>query len=740
VRIEYDKEQQLFHLSNDQVSYVMGVLRNGHMGHFSFGDKLTGALKQDYFRNVNRGLTNYIYEGEFEFSLSHEKLEFPCWGTTDYRLPAIDITDDRGSSIIDFKFKGFEITDEKPEIPGLPSTRRASGQSKSLILTLEDSILLAELTLIYTIYRDIPIVTRSAAIKYNGDSKLTLNRLMSMNLDFELIHLQGDWMKERHVERYPLHYGLQSIESNRGASSAIHNPFMAFARPHCTEQSGEVIGISLIYSGNFYIGAEVDSDHHLRVAVGINPSQFQWSLNHGESFHTPEAVLSYSNQGLNGLSHAFHTLIRNHIIHPKYRGRLNPVLINNWEATYFDFNEDKLLEIASQAKALGIELFVLDDGWFSSRNSDKSGLGDWRVNTEKLPSGLKGLSKKIHDMDMQFGLWIEPEMVNRGTPIYVEHPEWIIGDPLRSRSHGRNQFILDFSRTDVVDAIYHQLVTVLDEANADYLKWDMNRNITEAYSAALGLRQGELFHRYILGVYNLYSRLTMRYPNLLIESCAAGGGRFDMGMLYFAPQAWTSDNSDAVERLKIQYGTSYLYPLSTMGAHVTATPNHQVKRVTSLKLRADVAYFGSFGYELDLTKLTPQEKEEIKTQVMFYKENRALLLYGDFYRLISPFEGDGNLTAWQVVSKDRKEAILGYYQVLAKPNAGLSKIKPVGLEPNAYYRVSGYDEPLSGNFLMHSGLLIKPAYNGIESTELHDGDFQSRLYIMTQVEADNHWD
>ena len=744
MKIEFDIKEQIFHLSNHKISYVLGVLKNGHLGHFYYGEAIYGPLTQDNFRkNVNRGLTNYLYEGDFDFSLSHEKLEYPSYGTTDYRQPALMLTDNRGSKIVDFKYKKHLIFDGKPELEGLPSTRGDASNCKTLTIVLEDLTLSSELRLNYTIFNELPIIARSVSLHYFGDSKLSINQLMSMNIDFfdsdfDFLHLHGDWIKERHIERYPLHRGMQSIDSKRGASSSVHNPFVALVRPSCTEHIGEAYGFALVYSGNFHIGAEVDSDRHTRFCMGINPFQFRWTLSKGEVFTSPEAVLTYSNKGLNGLSQSFHSLITHHLIHPKYKGRMNQILVNNWEATYFDFNEQKLLEIASEAKQLGMELFVLDDGWFGDRNSDRYGLGDWRVNRNKLPNGITGLSDKIHEMGLQFGLWIEPEMVNQNTELFKEHSDWVIGDPFRNRSHGRNQYVLDFGQPEVVDFLFMQLTEVLDGAKVDYVKWDMNRNITEAYSYVLGSRQGELFHRYILGVYELYRRLLARYPDLLIESCAAGGGRFDMGMLYFAPQTWTSDNSDAIERLKIQYGTTMLFPLSTMGAHVTASPNHQVKRNTSLKLRADVAYFGSFGYELDLTKLTANEKIEVKNQIAFYKKNRNTFLNGTFYRLISPFEGDGNVTAWQVISSDLRNIILGYYQVLSRPNDGLFKIKPVGLEPNALYTVSCIEGLVSGSFLMQSGILMKPAFNGIESTEEYDGDFQSRLIMIDKVDEIKH--
>ena len=460
-----------------------------------------------------------------------------------------------------------------------------------------------------------------------------------------------------------LEQGIQAVDSRRGNSSHEHKPFLVLKRPHTTEHQGEAIGFSLVYSGNFRMQAEVDTHDVTRVTAGIKPAGFDWKLDIGERFQTPEAVMVYSNEGLNGMSQAFHRLYRSRLARGYWRDRVRPILNNNWEATYFDFTEDRLVEIASKAKECGVELFVLDDGWFGERSSDRAGLGDWYANKKRLPRGIKGLAERIEALGMKFGLWFEPEMVNKDSDLYRLHPDWILQTPGRSVSHGRYQYVLDFSRKEVVDCIYEMMAKLLAEARISYIKWDMNRSITECYSAALPAdRQGEVFHRYILGVYDLYERLTSNFPEVRFESCASGGGRFDPGILYYAPQGWASDDSDAVERLKIQYGTSMCYPISSIGAHVSVTPNHQVFRNTPLHTRANVAYFGTFGYELDLNKLTDEEIEQVKSQISFMKEYREIIQFGTFYRLKSPFEN--NETIWQVVSEDKKTSLVGWYRVL----------------------------------------------------------------------------
>jgi alpha-galactosidase len=462
--------------------------------------------------------------------------------------------------------------------------------------------------------------------------------------------------------------------------------------------------------------------------MGINPFDFNWLLKSKQSFQAPEVVLVYSDNGINGMSQTYHTLYRTRLVKGKWRDKERPVLINNWEATYFNFNEKKIVEIAKVSKELGIELFVLDDGWFGQRDDDTTSLGDWFVNKRKLPNGITGLAEKINELGLAFGLWFEPEMVSKVSELYKKHPDWIIHVPNRKPSQGRNQYILDFSRQEVVDYIYHAMAKILSTAPILYIKWDMNRYMTEIGSIKLpASRQREVAHRYILGVYALYERLTTEFPDILIESCAGGGARFDPGILHFAPQTWTSDDTDAIERLKIQYGTSMVYPLSSIGAHVSAVPNHQVGRITSIETRANVAYFGVFGYELDVTKLSSEEKEKIKKQIIFYKENRELIHKGTFYRIQSPFEKDGNVTSWIVVSKDQKEAIAGRYQVLGKPNPRYERLVLRGLRQEYKYRIEGITGFFYGDELMNAGLNLD---NVVLSGELQFGDFTSQIFKL----------
>ncbi len=565
-------------------------------------------------------------------------------------------------------------------------------EADTLEIDLFDKVLQCQLTLTYTIYQDRNVISRHARFVNIGKEDYFLDQAMSMSLDlpddqFEMIHLQGAWAREGHLEKKRLSKGIQSIYSNRGASSHVFNPFLALKRFQTDEQKGEVYGFSLVYSGNFLAQVEVDTYNVSRVTMGINPFQFKWKLAAGESFQTPECIMVYSDHGLNGMSQTFHKLYRDRLARGYWRDKTRPILINNWEATYFDFNEDKVLQIAKTAKDLGIELFVLDDGWFGKRDDDSSSLGDWFEYEEKLPNGIEGLAEKVEELDMRFGLWFEPEMVCKDTRLFEEHPDWIIATPNRRVSHGRNQFVLDFSRCEVVDHLFNLMDQIISKSKISYIKWDMNRHITEAFSQALPTdQQGEVYHRYILGVYDLYERLIEKYPEILFESCAGGGARFDPGMLYYAPQTWTSDDTDAVERLKIQYGTSMIYPLSSIGSHVSDIPNHQVGRMTPIDTRAAVAYFGTFGYELDITKLSDQEKGQVREQVAFFKENRKLIRNGEFHRLLSPF--DDNITAWMVVSEDKTEALVGYYKVLAKPNEPYQRIKLTGLDPNQLYQVN----------------------------------------------------
>jgi alpha-galactosidase len=715
--IKVNEDRLEFHLTNGKVSYLFRVMdKIQQLEHLYFGKSIHHRNNFDYFTEREVRPSNNQFEGDHTTSLEHIRQEYPSFGSTDFRYPAQQIRYPLGDRISNFEYASFNIIEGKPRLEGLPATYvETKEEAETLEVILKDQYSELSLHLFYTIFKGRSVIARSARFTNSGLETYLIENAMSVSIDFphndfELIHLNGAWARENHVERRPLLTGVQSVSSARGASSHAHNPFIALARPETTEHFGEAYGLSLVYSGNFLAQVEVDTYNVTRAMIGINPFQFTWKLHPKESFQTPEAVLVYSANGLNEMSQSFHELYRNRLARGEWRDKERPILINNWEATYFQFNEEKIMEIARTGADLGMELFVLDDGWFGNRQDDTSSLGDWFVNMEKLPNGMKGLSKKIHELGLKFGLWFEPEMVCKDTKLFNEHPDWLIQVPGKRLSHGRNQFILDFSRPEVVESIFDQMDLILSDCQIDYIKWDMNRYISEAFSVALPSdQQGEIFHRYILGVYSLYERLIEKYPHILFESCAGGGARFDPGMLYYAPQAWASDDTDAVERLKIQYGTSMVYPLSSIGSHVSAVPNHQVGRTTSLETRTNVAYFGTFGYELDITLLTETEKQQIKKDIAFFKEHRRLIQQGTFIRLKSPF--DGNETAWMVVSNDQSEAIVGYYEVLAKPNRPYERLLLKGLAEDKEYQINGNLQRF-GDDLMQIGLLFGDNFTG----------------------------
>ncbi len=729
-----------FHLYNGQISYLMKILRNGQLGQLYFGKKI--PPKEDYgylLENRYRPASAYVFDNDYSFSLEHLKQEYPAYGTTDFRMPALEILQPNGSRITDFQYVSHKIYKGKPALKGLPATYTESEEeADTLELLLRDELLQIEMTLVYTIFRQENAIARSVRFENKGTAACQITRAMSLSLDlpdadYEWIQFSGAWGRERYVKTRVLQQGIQSVNSTRGGSGHFHNPFVMLKRPTADEFQGEVMGFSLVYSGNFLAQAEVDTYDVTRMMIGINPFGFSWQLEPEEEFQTPEAVMVYSAEGMNGMSQTFHRLYRTRLARGYWRDRERPVLINNWEATYFDFTEEKLLDIARTAKEDGVELFVLDDGWFGTRYGETSGLGDWTPNLKRLPDGIKGLSEKIEALGLKFGLWFELEMVNKDSDLYRSHPDWIIQTPGRHASHGRKQYVLDFSRKEVVDHIYEMVAALLREAKISYIKWDMNRYITECFSQAYEAnRQGEIFHRYILGVYELYDRLNREFPQILFESCASGGGRFDPGLLYYAPQCWTSDDSDGLERQKIQYGTSYVYPISSMGAHVSITPNHQLNRITPLKTRGYVAAFGAFGYELDLARLTPEEREIVREQIRFVKKYRKLIHTGTFYRLLSPFEG--NFTAWMVVSQDRRQAIVAYFKTLNDVNREYRRLRLKGLDQSLIYHMSEEGKrqrEFYGSELMNIGIITTDASAGeVPQGEEPCCDFWSRMIIL----------
>ena len=733
-----NSSETTFHLCNGEISYLFAVLPNRQLGQLYFGKRIREREDFSYLIETRaRPMSSCVFDTDKRFSMEHLRQEYPVFGTSDYRMPAVEVVQENGSRISDLCYDGYRIEAGKPKLPGLPATYTEDGaEAETLVIMLRDKVsgLLAELS--YTIFSEGGILARSVRFVNEGKKDLKLTTAMSLCLDlpdsdYEWMQFSGAWARERYPKLRKLEQGIQSVGSLRGNSSHNHNPFVILKRPGADESRGEAIGFSLVYSGNFLAQAEVDTYDTTRMLLGIHPAAFEWKLEPGETFQAPEAVMVYTDQGLNHLSQTFHRLYQKRLARGYWRDRPRPILINNWEATYFDFTEDRLVEIAKKAKESGVELFVLDDGWFGKRSNEHAGLGDWIANPERLKNGITGLADRIEALGMKFGLWFEPEMVNRDSDLYREHPDWILQTPERHACHGRFQYVLDFSRKEVVDRIYEMMAKILSEAKVSYIKWDMNRSITECYSAALPAdRQGEVYHRYILGVYDLYERLTSQFPHVLFESCASGGGRFDPGMLYYAPQGWTSDDSDAVERIKIQYGTSYCYPISSMGSHVSVTPNHQVNRNTPLYTRANAAYFGTFGYELDLNALTKEEQAEVKEQIAFMKENRGLFQFGVFYRLQSPFTH--NSSAWMVVSQDKKKAIVGWYRTLNGINLPYTRIRLQGLDPDMEYQIQGDPAAHYGDELMNLGLITTDTSSGqAEGEEKMCQDFESRLYILS---------
>ena len=738
--IIYNEKTREFHLYNQEISYIIKILDNDQPGQLYYGKRLTH--REDFshlFEYAMRDMSPYAFEGNSTFSLENIKQEYPTFGCGDMRFPAYEIERENGSHVVEFVYKEHKIYNGKPKLEGLPATYvESDDEAQTLELVLEDTSINTRIVLLYTIYEAFPVIARSVRFECDSDEKITLLSAMSAcvdlpDKDYEMIDLAGVWARERHVRRHKLDYGIQSIYSMRGCSSYQFNPFLALARENADEFQGQVYGFSLVYSGNFLAQTEVDNYDTARVLMGIHPNGFKWTLGKGESFQTPEMVMVYSEAGLNGMSQTFHKLYRTRLARGTWRDKVRPILINSWEAFYFDFDAPKLLGLADAATDLGMELFVLDDGWFGKRDDSTSSLGDWYPNEEKLKGTLKELAEKINAKGLKFGLWIEPEMTNKDSDLYRAHPDWLLAEQGKRICHSRTQYVLDFSKKEVREYIGDMLENLLAEVPVSYIKWDMNRTFSEVFSNGNDREyQGKVCHKYILGVYELYERLTSRFPHVLFESCASGGARFDPGMLYYAPQGWTSDDTDAIERLKIQYGTSMVYPVSCMGSHVSASPNHQTNRVTPIETRADVAYFGTFGYELDLLKLGEEDKAEIRRQIAFMKEKRDLIQKGTFYRLKSPFEG--NETAWMIVSEDQKKALGGYYRVMQPVNVGFKRLKLKGLKEDTCYKVSGYAYDCYGDELMQVGMILSDSASGVWKKGVNDkGDFQAEVFEIVAV-------
>ncbi|MEH7547314.1 alpha-galactosidase [Neobacillus vireti] len=727
--IEWNEEQKLFHLYNGRISYMMQLVHGKYLAHLYWGSRVQLLQPLAILPFKGRTFSPMNEPADPRFSLDTLPQEYPAFGNGDFRMPAYQLQSSDGSTVTEFVYDSYAIFKGKPRLNGLPMVYvEDDDEADTLVITLVDSILGVGLNLHYTIYRDFDVITRSVSFENLGSREVKIEKSMSMSVDFhnskwDWLHLQGTWARERQIERRPLIHGVQSISSARGASSHQHNPFLALLSKDATEEYGDVYGIGLVYSGNFKATIEVDPFEITRINMGINPFNFSWLLKPGEIFQTPEALMVYSSEGLGGMSRIFHKIIRSRVCRGVYRDRTRPILINNWEATYFHFTEKKLRDLADAAKELGIELFVLDDGWFGRRDNAKSSLGDWVVNRKKLPNGLNGLASYINGKEMQFGLWVEPEMVSPDSDLYRRHPDWCLHVPGRNRTLSRNQLVLDLSRDDVCDWLIETFTDLFQSAPIRYVKWDMNRNMTEVGSALLpSERQKETAHRYMMGLYRVLEVLTERFPEILFESCSGGGGRFDLGMLYYMPQTWTSDDTDAVERLKIQYGTSIVYPAITMGAHVSDIPNHQTGRMTPLEMRCHVAMAANLGFELNIDKLSKEDKELVGREIQLYHQIKEIVLFGDLYRLWSPFEGMD--TAWMYVGRGQRQAVVFYYKTLATPNPPFLRMKLRGLIPQLRYKINDDGQVFYGDELMKMGLNLP----------LIKTDFFSEIYHLKAVD------
>ncbi len=728
--VKFNENQMSFKLTAKDTCYMLKVAPGGYLAHVYFGkslpdDDLTYLLRLD-----ENPFTPEVNNRDLACYMDTLPFEYPCFGLGDYREHAFSIVDKNGATTCDLRYKSYKIYDGKPKLAGLPATfANTPDEAQTLEVLMEDKPAGLEVTLIYTAFAQLDVITRSVVVKNVSGDNVTLTRVYSacVELDsdkYDMITLNGSWARERAPERCRLHHGKQLVDSMRGESSHQNNPFMAICANNADEDIGEVYGFNFVYSGNFVAEAEVTQHKKTRCLMGINGCDFSWLLEPGESFTAPEVVMVYSDSGIGKMSRTFHDLYRSNLIRGEYRDKRRPILINNWEATYFDFTDEKLIAIAEQASKLGIEMLVMDDGWFGHRDADNSSLGDWFVYEKKLPGGLKNLADKVNSLGMKLGIWFEPEMISPDSELYRAHPDWAIQVKGRPLTLCREQYVLDFSRSDVRDYVYSMMRRVLDSANIEYIKWDMNRQLTEVASNALPReRQRELWHRYVLGVYELMERLTTDYPHLLLENCSGGGARFDPGMLYYSPQIWCSDDTDAVERLKIQYGTSLCYPCSAMGAHVSDCPNHTAGRSTPFATRGAVAMVGTFGYELDVTKIPQADRDAIPGQIAEFNKYNVLVRTGDHYRIGNMF-ADNLWDAWMFVAKDKSEALFEFVQVLCRPNERSRRVKLKGLDPNAYYfEEQTPDVKLSGAALMQCGVNIGGLW----------GDYQAKLLHFIKV-------
>lgn len=713
--ITFNETTRIFTLTTAHTTYQMQADAQGYLLHLYYGARTAGEM--DYLLNYgDRGFSGNPNSAGSDRTYSLDALpqEYPSLGTGDFRNYALNIENEDGSQCCNPIYITHEIEAGKYTLKGLPFVRAEENEAETLKIILEDPVTKVELHLLYGVLEKEDIITRSVIIKNAGKAPVTVKKAQSACLDFlhgdyDLIKFHGRHAMERNMERMPVSHESTRIGSRRGTSSHQYNPGVILAGKNTNEDSGSCYGMLFVYSGNFLVEAEKDQYDQTRIQMGLTDELFAYPLEAGAEFTAPEVILSYTNKGLSRLSQQYHHCIMNHICQGKYVHANRPVLINSWEAAYFDFTGDTIVELAKEAKALGIDMVVMDDGWFGKRNDDNSSLGDWYVNEEKLGGTLTKLIERVNAEGVKFGIWIEPEMVSEDSDLYREHPDWAITIPGRKPVRSRNQLVLDFSRKEVRDEIFKRICAVLDQGNVEYIKWDMNRSLADIYAP-------NVTYDYVLGVYDFLEKLTNRYPDILIEGCSGGGGRFDAGMLYYTPQIWCSDNTDAINRTRIQYGTSFFYPVAAMGSHVSAVPNHQTGRVTSMHTRGVAAMSGTFGYELNPALLNAKEKAEIRAQLAQYREYQELIREGDYYRLSNPFQD--NFAAWMVVSDDRSKALVSVIRLTAEANLPAAYVTLKGMEEDAFYREKTTGKVYPGAALMEAGILLPAAVSEYEAYQI----------------------
>ena len=727
--ILYYDEKKLFQLNTENTTYVIGLSPEGYVGHVYYGPLLHGEPDLYPLRMDEPPFTPSVNKREKSSFLDRFPMEYPTGGVGDYRESCLNIRNAQGRMGCEIFFDSYEIFKGKRPLTGLPASFGTEDEVETLEITCKDPVLDLVVVLSYSVFTKENVITRSVRVKNESSEALKVEKIYSAcldmdNEDFEMLSLHGSWGRERHIQQGALRYGKQLVSSGKGESSHQEHPFVALVTPGTDQERGEVYAMHFVYSGNFIGQVERCQFDTVRMVMGINQEEFCWNLKAGDEFQAPEVVMVYSAEGLGKMTRSYHAFYRRHMIRSPYNHKKRPILINNWEATYFDFDTDKLLDIAREAKKDGIEMLVMDDGWFGKRNKDDSSLGDWVVNEEKIKGGLKNLVDKVNEIGLEFGIWFEPEMISPDSDLYREHPEWAIQIPGREATEIRCQYVLDLSRPEVQDYAYECVAKILRSANIKYVKWDMNRQLSDLGSTYLDKdSQQELFHRYVLGMYAMQERLIQEFPDLLLENCSGGGARFDPGMLYYSPQIWCSDDTDAIERLEIQEGTALIYPLCSMGAHVSVCPNHTVGRVTPFTTRGHVALAGTFGYELDITKLPEEERKLIPEQTAMYHKYHELIREGEYYRILSSRENHRS-DCWAVASEDKSEVLVTYVQVLAQANMPSRKVRLRGFDPAKKYRLEGTDEVYSGEMLMNAGFRMKDFW----------GDFVSRLYHFVAVD------